>query len=145
MILMKRHQTLALVKAAVAVVALLSFPTHGLSEWRVDKPGIATLGEVGGRATLFIQCSRQGADPGLSLHQAVSETHLVLTYRFDDNTPETRRVAVSGSGHVLKIWSDDEKEQFARSRRLRIQLRPFVVLDFDLRGIEAVAAKLQCR
>jgi hypothetical protein len=142
---MKRHQTLALVKTAVAVVALLSFPTHGLSEWRVDKPGIATLAEVGGRATLFIQCSRQGADPGLYLHQAVSETQLVLTYRFDDNTPETRKVAVSASGHVLKIWNEDEKEEFARSRRLRIQLRPFVVFDFDLRGIETVAAKLQCR
>ena len=142
---MKRHQILALVKAIVAVVALLSFPTHGFSEWRVDKPGIATLAEVGGRATLFIQCSRQGADPGLYLHQAVRETELVLTYRFDDNAPETRKVALSASGHVLKIWSDDEKEEFARSRRLRIQLRPFVVLDFDLRGIETVAPKLQCR
>ena len=142
---MKRHRTSALVKAAVTVVALLSSLTPGFSEWRVDKPGIATLAEVGGRATLFIQCLRQGADPGVYLHQAVSETHVVLTYRFDDNGPETRKVAVSGSGHVLRIWSDDEKEQFARSRRLRIQLRPFVVLDFDLRGIETVAAKLQCR
>jgi len=142
---MKRHRILALAKAAVAVVAVLSFPARGHSEWRVDKPGIATLAEVGGRATLFIQCSRQGADPGLYLHQAVSETHLVLIYRFDDNTPETRTVAVSASGHVLKIWSEDEKEQFARSRRLRIQLRPFMVFDFDLRGIETVAAKLQCR
>jgi hypothetical protein len=142
---MKRHQILALVEAIVAVVALLCFPTHGFSEWRVDKPGIATLGEVGGRATLFIQCSRQGADPGVYLHQAVSEMELVLIYRFDDNTPETRKVAVSASGHVLKIWNEDEKEEFARSRRLRIQLRPFVVFDFDLRGIETVAAKLQCR
>jgi hypothetical protein len=142
---MKRHQIPMLVKAAVALVALLAFPTQGLSEWRVDKPGIATLGEVGGRATLFIQCSRQGADPGLYLHQPAGETHVVLTYRFDDNAPEMRKVPVSGAGHVLKIWNDDEKDQFARSRQLRIQLRPFLVLDFDLRGIETVAAKLQCR
>ena len=142
---MKRHQIRALVKAAVAVVALLAFPTHGLSQWSVDKPGIATLPEVGGRATLFIQCSRQGADPGLYLHQAIKETQLVLTYRFDDHAPETRTVHLSASGHVLKIWSEDEKEEFARSRRLRIQLRPFVVFDFDLRGIETIAAKLQCR
>jgi hypothetical protein len=138
---MRRHQTLAL----VAVVALLSFPTHGLSEWRVDKPGIATLAEIGGRATLLIQCSRQGADPGLYLHQAAHETHLVLTYRFDEKPPETRKVALSASGHVLKIWTEDEKEEFARSRRLRVQLRPFVVFDFNLQGIETVAAKLQCR
>jgi hypothetical protein len=70
---------------------------------------------------------------------------LVLTYRFDDNPPETRKVAVSASGHVLKIWNEDEKEEFARSRRLRIQLRLFVVFDFDLRSIETVVAKLQCR
>src|SRR5688572_6334407 len=106
---MKRHQIAMLAKATVAVVALLAFPTHGLSEWRVDKPGIATLGEVGGRATLFIQCSRQGADPGLYLHQPAGETHVVLTYRFDDNAPEMRKVPVSGAGHVLKIWNDDEK------------------------------------
>lgn len=142
---MKRHQIQALVKATATVVALLAFPAHGLSAWSVDKPGIATLPDVGGRATLFVQCSRQGADPGIYLHQAVSETHLVLTYRFDDHAPETRKVPLSGSGHVLKIWSEAEKDEFARSRRLRIQLRPFVVFDFDLRGIETIAAKLQCR
>jgi len=142
---MKRHQALVLAKTAATVFALLSFPTHGFSEWRVDKPGLATLAEIGGRATLVIQCSRQGADPGLYLHQAVKDAHLVLTYRFDEKPPETRSAIVSASGHMLRIWNDEEKDEFARSRKLRVQLRPFVVFDFDLRGIETIAAKLQCR
>ena len=80
-------------------------------------------------------------------HQALKSTrgtHLRLIYRFDDDEAQNRLGSLSDSGHVLRIWDDVEKEAFAHAKRLRIQLRPFVVFDFDLRGIETIAAKIRC-
>ena len=134
-------------------VGLLIFPTFGLAQWsvkttRANETGgelvTATLPEFGGRATLVIQCSKHGADPLVYLHHPLSGTHVALTYRFDEDDAQTRMVPLSQSGHVLRIWNEDEKQTFARAKRLRLQERPFVVFDFDLRGIETVAAKLKC-
>jgi hypothetical protein len=45
---------------------------------------------------------------------------------------------------VLQIWKEEEdKQDFAHSKRLRVQLRPFVVFDFDLRGDRSRSAKYQ--
>lgn len=142
---MEQNQIRIVLAAALASMGLLTLPTVGKAQWSVEKPGIATLPEPGGRATLFIQCSRQGADPAIYVHQPLHEQSVALTYRFDDDEAQSRMAAVSKSGHVLRIWNEQEKEAFAHARRLRVQLRPFVVFDFDLRGIENVAAKLQCR
>ena len=128
----------------LASCTLLGFAAIGSAEWSVETPGAATLPEFGGRATLVIRCSRQEAEPVIYLHQPLEEKHVALSYRFDDNKPQARMAAVSASGKVLQVWREDDKQYFARSKRLRVQLRPFVVLDFDLRGIETVAAKLQC-
>ena len=59
-----------------------------------------------------------------------------VIYRFDDNEAHTRMATASQAGHVLQIWTDDDRQAFSTSKRLRVQLRPFRVLDFDLRGIE---------
>ena len=70
--------------------------------------------------------------------------HRELFYRFDDDEPQERTATVSPSGHVLRIWSEVEREAFANAKRLRIQTKPLVVFDFDLRGIETIAARLKC-
>jgi hypothetical protein len=139
----------ALLLAGLALIAL-----HGtaLSEWSIesikDRAGRETtralLHEPGGRATLVIQCAQHGPEPVLFLHEPVSVDHLQLTWRFDDDQAQTRMAPVSSSGHVVTIWSEVEKQAFARSQLLRIQLRPFVVFSFDLGGIGTLAAKLKC-
>jgi hypothetical protein len=133
--------------------ALLVLHGAALSEWSVeavkdDKTGRETtralLHESGGRATLVIQCSQPGPEPVLYLHQPASGTELQLIYRFDDDAAQTRTAQLSPSGHLVRIWSEPEKHAFANAKRLRIQLRPFVVFEFDLSGIEEVASKLKC-
>ena len=136
----------------IALVGPLLSATVGLAQWSVEmlqesgrKLTRVMLPEFGGRANLVIRCTKQGADPIIYLHQALGGTHVNLTYRFDDDEAQTRMVPLSQSGHVLQIWSDNERQAFSNSKRLRVQLRPFLVLDFNLRGIETVAAKLRCR
>ena len=133
--------------------ALIALHGAALSEWSVEavkdgKTGRETtralLHEAGGRATLVVQCSQQGPEPVLYLHEPVSGTQLQLIYRFDDDEAQARVAALSPSGHVVRIWNELERNAFANARRLRIQLRPFVVFEFDLRGIEAIASKLKC-
>ena len=136
----------------LAGAALIALCGAALSEWSIEsiKDGAgrettrALLHESGGRATLVIQCAQHGPEPVLYLHDPVSSDHLQLTWRFDDDQAQTRLAPVSSSGHVVTIWSEVEKQAFARSRQLRIQLRPFVVFTFDLSGIETLAAKLKC-
>jgi hypothetical protein len=137
----------------LASAALIALHGVALSEWSVEtardertgrETTRALLHEPGGRATLVIQCAQHGPEPILYLHEPVSGSQLQLTYRFDDHEAQTRIAPVSSSGHVVRIWSDAEKEAFARSKQLRVQLRPFVVFDFDLRGIETLAPKLRC-
>jgi hypothetical protein len=134
-------------------LALIALHSVGMAEWSfetVQNPrtgrGItrAKLPEFGGRATLIIRCSQQYAEPVVYLHRPAKGTHLPLIYRFDDDGAQNRLGSLSDSGHVLRIWDDVEKEAFAHAKRLRIQLRPFVVFDFDLRGIETIAAKIRC-
>ena len=139
------------VTAMTALVGFLLSATVGLAQWSVEtvqefgrKLTRVVLPEFGGRATLVIRCTKQGADPIVYLRQALSGTHVNLTYRFDDDEAQTRMVPLSESGHVLQIWSDDEREAFSRSKRLRVQPRPLLVL-INLRSIETVAAKLRCR
>src|SRR5262245_42968836 len=137
----------------LAIVALLVFHQAAIAEWSVEtvrdeKSGRqitrALLPEAGGRATLVIQCVQQSADAIVYLRDAASGSHLQLIYRFDDDEPQTRMAPVSSSGHVVRIWNESEKQAFSHSQRLRIQTRPFVVFDFDLRGIETIASKLKC-
>jgi len=98
---MKTNQICALLQACIGGgIGLLAFPTLGLSEWSVDRPGIATLPEVGGRATLFIQCTQQGAEPALYLHQPLNEEQLTLIYRFDNDQAQTRAVLL----HSGQVW-----------------------------------------
>ena len=132
---------------------LIALRGAALPEWSVEtvtdertgrQQTRALLHEVGGRATLLIQCSQQAPEPVLYLHEAVNGTHLSLIYRFDDDEPQSRMAQVSSSGHVVRIWNEVERNEFADARELRIQLRPFVVFHFDLRGIEALAPKLKC-
>jgi hypothetical protein len=128
---------------------------HGaaLSEWSIetvrdDRTGRqatrALLHEAAGRATLVIQCTQQGPEPVLYLHEPADDGQLRLIYRFDDDEAQQRVASVSPLGHVVRIWSEAERHAFANARRLRIQLRPFVVFDFDLRGIETIAPRLKC-
>lgn len=139
------------VAAIVAVTGVAVSTNAGLAQWSVEtsrQSGCeltrATLQEFGGRAALVIQCTKQGADPVIYLHEPVSSTHVAVIYRFDDSEAHTRMATASQAGHVLQIWTNDEREAFSMSKRLRVQLRPFRVLDFDLRGIETLAAKLKC-
>jgi hypothetical protein len=133
--------------------ALIALHGAAWSEWSMEtvKDGRtgrettrALLHEARGRATLVIQCTQQGPEPVLYLHEPASGTQLPLIYRFDDDAAQTRLAQLSSSGHVARIWSEPERNAFANARRLRIQLRPFVVFDFDLRGIETIASKLKC-
>ena len=141
------------VAATIAAIGVELFApsTVGLAQWSVETSHQsgrdltrAILQEFGGRATLVIQCTKQGADSIVYLHEPVSSTHVSVIYRFDDNEAHTRMAIASQAGHVLQIWTDDDRQAFSTSKRLRVQLRPFRVLDFDLRGIEALAAKLKC-
>jgi hypothetical protein len=145
------------IRSAVAFVLLAlgmaALPSMSAAEWSIEtvpagangrEAARARLAEFGGSATLLIQCSTHGADPLLYVHGALSGTHIAVTFRFDEDDAHTRMAALSHSGHVLQIWSEEGKQAFARARRLRVQLRPFVVFDFDLRGIETVASKLRC-
>ena len=134
-------------------LALIALQAVGMAEWSFEtvqdartgrKITRAKLPEFGGRATLIVRCSQHYAEPVVYLHQPATGTHLPLIYRFDDDEAQNRLGSLSDSGHVLRIWDDVEKEAFARAKRLRIQLRPFVVFDFDLRGIETIAAKIRC-
>jgi hypothetical protein len=98
---------------------------------------------VAGRAALIIRCVRQAAEPILYLHQPASGTHVPVIYRFDDKQPETRMAPILQDGRVLQIWKEEEnKQDFAHSKRLRVQLRPFVV--FDLRGTDRLPACPNC-
>lgn len=133
--------------------ALLALHQTAMAEWSVEtvkdeqsgrQITRAMLPELGGRAALVIQCIQRGADANVYLREPVSASHLPVIYRFDDDEPQTRMATVSPSGRGLSIWNDTEKQAFSRSRRLRIQTRPFVVFDFDLRGIETIASKLRC-
>jgi hypothetical protein len=135
---------------SAALIAL-----HGIAwcEWSVetvreDRTGrqitLALLPEPGGRATLVIQCSQQGPEPVLYLREPANGSQLQLIYRFDDDEAQPRMAPLSPSGHVVRIWSELERNAFANARRLRVQLRPFVVFDFDLRGIETIASQLKC-
>jgi len=137
------------------VVCAVLIALHGaaLCEWSVETVREAQTGrqitrallhEPAGRAALVIQCTRQGPEPVLYLHEPANGAQLQLIYRFDDDAAQTRMALVSPSGHVVRIWNEIERHAFADARRLRIQLRPFVVFDFDLRGIETVASKLKC-
>jgi hypothetical protein len=149
---MKRARIRIAVLMSLVGLGLPVFPAAGLAQWSVETVRAngresvrARLPEFGGRATLLIQCSPHGADPLVYLHQPLGDPAVNLAYRFDDDDAVTRRVPLSQSGHVLQIWTEDEKQKFSSARRLRIQLRPFMIFDFDLRGIETIAAKLQCR
>ena len=133
--------------------ALIALHGAALSEWSVEpvedgrtgrETTRALLREPGGRATLVIQCSQQGPEPVLYLHEPASGTHIQLIYRFDDDEAQVRTVMLSPSGHLARIWSELEKHAFAKAKRLRVQLRPFVVLDFNLSGIETIPARLKC-
>lgn len=134
-------------------VILLALHGAALSEWSVEtvreeRTGRqitrALLHESAGRATLIIQCSQQGPEPVLYLREPANGNQLQLIYRFDDDEAQSRVAPLSPSGHVVRVWGELERHAFANARRLRIQLRPFVVFDFDLRGIETIASKLKC-
>lgn len=136
----------------VAALLLASYQA-AVSEWSLEtvteettrrQTNRALLPEAGGRATLVIQCYRQAAEAIIYLRKPANAGPLHLFYRFDDDEPQERMATVSPSGHVLRIWNEAEREAFANARRLRIQTKPLVVLDFDLRGIETIAAKLKC-
>jgi hypothetical protein len=145
----KRTMRLPLLVSAT----LIALQGAAFSEWSVEttrddrtrrETTRALLHEIGGRATLVIQCSQQGPEPVLYLQEPANGSQLQLIYRFDDGEAQPRMAAISPSGHVVRIWSELEKNAFANARRLRIQLRPFVVFDFDLRGIETIASRLKC-
>ena len=137
----------------LATVALLALHQVATAEWSVEtgrdkRSGRqitkALLPEIGGRATLVIQCAKPSADAIVLLREPATGSHLKLIYRFDDDEPQSRMAAVSSFGHVLRIWDESERQAFAHSQRLRIQTKPFVVFDFDLRGIDTIASKLKC-
>ena len=139
--------------AALLSIALIAMPAVGGAQWTVEtlrddltgrEFSRAKLPEFGGRATLVIRCLRQDADAVVYLHQPVTSAHLPLMYRFDDDQAESRIATVSQDGHLLQIWNDEEKQHFARAKRLRVQTRPFVVFDFDLRGTETILPKIKC-
>ena len=150
---LKERADTAMRQAALASLVLIALQSAAIAEWSVetvtdDRSGRqitrALLHEFGGRATLVIQCSQQAADAVVYLREPAEGSHLQLIYRFDDEEPQHRMVPVSPAGHVLRIWNDAEKEAFSHAKRLRIQTKPFVVFDFDLRGIETIASKLKC-
>jgi hypothetical protein len=126
----------------------VALPITAVAQWKVEtQQGVtrAMLPEFGGRATLVIQCvTAQSAEPVLFVHEPVNGTHQLVIYRFDEDEPKSIAAPVSQDGHLLHIWNDEEKENFSRSHRLRVQLRPFVVLDFALSGIDTIAAKINC-
>jgi hypothetical protein len=134
-------------------VALLTMARGGAAQWSVETRQDpitgreftrAVLSEFGGRAALIVRCVRDEAEPIIYLHDPANGTHVPVIYRFDDGQPQTRMATALQDGHVLQLWKEEDKQQFANARRLRIQIRPFVVFDFDLRGTEALLPKLNC-
>jgi hypothetical protein len=144
----RRMRLLLFVSAALIALHGVAWSEWSVETVREDGTGRQTtralLPEPGGRATLVIQCSQHEPEPVLYLHEPASGSQLQLIYRFDDDAAQPRTAPLSPSGHVVRIWSELERHAFANARRLRVQLRPFVVFDFDLRGIETIASRLKC-
>ena len=133
--------------AALMMGIVANLPMFAAAQWSVELQPSGTqavLPELGGRATLVVRCFWDRAEPVLLLHQPVSGPHQPVIYRFDDDDAKWVAAAVSQEGHLLHIWNDDEKQRFARAKRLRIQLRPFTVFDFDLSGSETIASTIRC-
>ena len=117
----------------LATIALLALHQAATAEWSVETVRDKRSGrqitrillpELGGRATLVIQCAKPSADAIVYLREPADGSHLKLIYRFDDDEPQSRMAAVSPSGHVLRIWNEAEKQAFSHSQRLRSQQSP---------------------